>query len=222
MWFSTLIVQFIICSYTYHFRLGHKCHLNLLSVLVKKFPDWYENQSRWQGLASLVWHHDMAVLIISFLEHCFWYVTKGAAPLHWKLQAWVKAAFYIILQGELGEESAVLLLTTSPSPKSQDLLALYFKFVFKTVHCSSILVAIIQNNVVVYKKAIVCVHINIFIVFLGGKSRLYKDSKRPPQSRLWIEWKSCVYRLLGFRPVRVTELTSFPILLSAPTLWRAP
>jgi len=109
-----------------------------------------------------------------------------------------------------------------PSPKSQDFLALYFKFVFKTVHCSSILVAIIQNNVVVYKKAIVCVHINIFIVFLGGKSRLYKDSKRPPQSRLWIEWKSCVYWLLWFRPARVTELTSFPILLSAPTLWRAP
>lgn len=116
MWFSTLIVQFIICSYTYHFREGHKCHLNLLSVLVKKFPDWYENQSRWQGLASLVRHHDMAVLIIPFLEHCFWYVTKGAAPLHWKLQAWVKAAFYIILQGELGEESAVLLLITSPPP----------------------------------------------------------------------------------------------------------
>ena len=96
----------------------------------------------------------------------------------------MKAAFYIILQGELGEESAVLLLITSPSSKSHDLPALYFKFVFKTVHCSSILVAIIQNNVVVYKKAIVCVHINIFIIFLGGKSRLYKDSKRPQQSRL--------------------------------------
>ena len=89
----------------------------------------------------------------------------------------MKAAFYIILQGELGEESAVLLLITSPSPKSHDLLALYFKFVFKTVHCSSILVAIIQNNVVVYKQAIVCVHINIFIVFLGESLACTKIAK---------------------------------------------
>lgn len=111
-----LTAHFIICSYKYNFRERYKCHFNFLSVLVKKFPEWYENGSRWQGLASLVRHHDMAVLIISSPEYNFWYGTGEAPPLHGKLQAWVKAALCITLRGDLGEELVVLLLINTPTP----------------------------------------------------------------------------------------------------------
>lgn len=99
-------------------------------------------------------------------------------------------------------------------PKLHDLLELYFKFVFKTVCCSPILMTIIQNNwYYTINKTIVCLQI---IFFLSGESLACADSQGPPLGRQWVKWKSFAYLPCGSGQQGSVNAPSFPLLFSDP------
>lgn len=81
-----------------------------------------------------------------------------------KTAGYDEAILYIALQRDLGEELIVLSLI-KPKGNGVTCLDSYFKFVSKTVHCSSIIMTIIQHNMVIYSKDIVYFHTNILMIF---------------------------------------------------------